>query len=323
MQSRRRRRDRPRVARIDGLVPDLVVRRRRPRDVGRQRHFAVRVEPVCHRRHAEAEVKEAVGPLDHLGFDTARQLQPAAGFRRMTRPQLEQRGVGAGDALEQQLDAPAGGLGRGHARLDHAGVVEDQEIAWPDERRQVGEREVAAPTALDVQQPAAGALGRRRLGDELVRQVELEIARRQDGACGQVVGHGRGSARTCGRRPAEVRPRRLESAPWRAVAPGGRERRTPAILPPRAGPRRCDYVTGTTRGSRPSGTVKRAWPECGILSGGHAGGVCLPAPCGVRYRRRSRPTPPRRGATRPFRRTARQAAGQAAWRRVGSLVQFI
>ena len=60
--------------------------------------------------------------------------------------------------------------------LDDAGVVEDQQVAGPQQAGQVGEAPVMQLAGvIQVQQPAAGAFGGGRLGDELGRQLVVEV----------------------------------------------------------------------------------------------------------------------------------------------------
>ncbi|MPN24079.1 hypothetical protein SDC9_171473 [bioreactor metagenome] len=61
------------------------------------------------------------------------------------------------------------------ARGDHAGVVEHQQVAGSEQARQVGEAAVDVRCAGDVQQAAAGALGRRVLGDQFGGEGEVEV----------------------------------------------------------------------------------------------------------------------------------------------------
>ena len=84
--------------------------------------------------------------------------------------------VGLGDALDQHLDLAAGGLVAVQPGLDDAGVVEDQQVAGPQQAGQVGEAPVMQLAGvIQVQQPAAGAFGGGRLGDELGRQLVVEV----------------------------------------------------------------------------------------------------------------------------------------------------
>ena len=184
MQSGGRRGDGAGMAGIDGLVARLVRGVGSAPDVRRQRDLAVAIEILGERlRSVDGEPEEAVVARDHGRRHAARQVDRAAGARRMARAELEHALVRAEHALQQQLDGAARGLDRAQSRLDHPRVVEDDEVAGGEEAGQVGERAVLDRVAGDVQQAACRAGRRRRLGDELLRQREVEI--------GQAVGaHG-------------------------------------------------------------------------------------------------------------------------------------
>ena len=127
--------------------------------------------------------EEAAVARDHGRRHATRQVDRAAGARRMARAELKHALVHAEHAFQQQLDGAARGLDRAQSRLDHPCVVEDDEVAGGEKAGQVGERAVFDRVAGDVQQAACRAGRRRRLRDELLRQREVEI--------GQAVGaHG-------------------------------------------------------------------------------------------------------------------------------------
>ena len=87
----------------------------------------------------------------------------------MTRAKLEPRLVLRQHSLKQQFDPAARGLARMEPRLDHARVVQHQQVARRDQPWEVGEREVGERVRADVQQATAGALRRGRLRDQLAR----------------------------------------------------------------------------------------------------------------------------------------------------------
>jgi hypothetical protein len=60
-------------------------------------------------------------------------------------------------------------------RLDHARVVENQQVSGCEQARQLGEAAVAKLAAANVQQAAAGAFDRRVLGNQFGRQREVEV----------------------------------------------------------------------------------------------------------------------------------------------------
>ena len=71
---------------------------------------------------------------------------------------------GIDDAFEQHLDLAAAFLVAEKARLDDAGIVEDEQVAGREQRRQVGELAVGEALTADMEHPAAAAFGRRDVG---------------------------------------------------------------------------------------------------------------------------------------------------------------
>ena len=98
-----------------------------------------------------------------------------AGLRLVAGADHRERERRLDDALDQRLDAAAGRLASEQPRLQHARVVEHQQVAGHEQALDVGEREVARRVARDVQQPARRALGQRVLRDQVRRQVEIEV----------------------------------------------------------------------------------------------------------------------------------------------------
>jgi len=158
------------VAEVGGFRPVGAL------DVGRQRHGA---DPLEARqqlagRQCEVERNLAAGPL---GGDRRRELggevDPIA---------LLQLAGRAGESVPQRpADVPVQGhldAGRiapaGEAGRDHPGVVGDQEVAGREQRRQVG-NPVVRQAVAHGQQARRVARTRRALGDQLARQVEIEI----------------------------------------------------------------------------------------------------------------------------------------------------
>ncbi len=136
---------RPSCARIHGLVALLIRAFRRPVDVGRQRHCAVRLEKS---QHVAGELQPEQIPLPCLH---ARGMAPGQPHR--SRPfsvpcwlEVHQRGVRAEHPLEQHLDAAAALLGAENPRGDHARIVEHQQD--PQARAGRENRETGGPDAL-------------------------------------------------------------------------------------------------------------------------------------------------------------------------------
>ncbi len=111
------------------------------------------------------------------------QAQRTARDRRLAGADLRQHRVLVQQALDQHFDLAAAGLVAEEARLDHAGVVEDQQVAGAQVVDQVGELAVIEMRVLRVvacgQQAARGAVGQGGLRDQLGRQIEIEIGQRQ------------------------------------------------------------------------------------------------------------------------------------------------
>ncbi len=89
--------------------------------------------------------------------------------QRVAGTHLHQRALPWQRALEQQFHATAGCPARRQARGQHPGVVEHQQIPGPQQRGQLDELAVGVVSGgpIEHQQAAAGALGQRRLRDQL------------------------------------------------------------------------------------------------------------------------------------------------------------
>jgi len=105
------------------------------------------------------------------------QHDPAAGLGRLAGANLCDGMIPVDDALDHHLDPAAAFLLSEQARLDDAGVVENQQVAGGDQLRQVGKAPVVQRVAVDVQQSAGRALGGRVLGDQFGREREIEIVK--------------------------------------------------------------------------------------------------------------------------------------------------
>jgi hypothetical protein len=77
--------------------------------------------------------------------------------------------------VESDFD-PGGAALAGEPRGDDPGVVVDQHVARPQQRRQVADRAVVQRIALDLQQPRRIARHGGPPGDPLARQLEIEVA---------------------------------------------------------------------------------------------------------------------------------------------------
>jgi hypothetical protein len=156
----------------DGLVALAIGRAVGAFDVRRQRHvaegFELVVEGARELDHATTIGLEHLGDLDLEGGMRALDHQAGAGpgLAAGARQRFPAVSVAAFD--QQQLDAPAVGGVREDPRRDHPSVVDHQQIAGAQQRRQVTDVPVAdRPDRRKVEQTAL-APWRRILGDQLV-----------------------------------------------------------------------------------------------------------------------------------------------------------
>jgi hypothetical protein len=187
VQAGGRRGHRARIAREHRLVAGLVAPLRRAADVWRQRHRAVRLEQRLERVFAgiELELEQVRRARGHGRPGGVGEAQPGSGAGRLAGAHVGEKAPLAGLALDQHLGAPAARLARREPRLDHPGVVEHQQIARRQQLGEIGESAVGQRPAgaVEHQQPARPALGERRLGNELLGQVEVEVARTHGARC--------------------------------------------------------------------------------------------------------------------------------------------
>ncbi|MCY1504708.1 hypothetical protein D9M68_388890 [compost metagenome] len=173
-------------AREHGLVAALVVGRVGVRDVGRQRHVAA----ALHQRirvfagvalEAEAEQRAVfLGPAaQQRGAKAAHHLERGAHGRLLADLHVRDHLVALQHALDQQFELAAGRLLAEQARLDHARVVEDQQVARTKQRGQFLEDAVGRGIAGAVEQTGGGAFGGGVLCHQLGRQMEIEIGKRE------------------------------------------------------------------------------------------------------------------------------------------------
>jgi hypothetical protein len=147
---------------------------------------AVRVEQ---REHVgallEPQPREACVALDHRRLQTVAEDEPRTRARRMARAHLREHFVVREDALDEDFHGAAGRFLAGKTRLVDARVVDDDEIVRPHEPEDVWKLQVLqrAGCAVDMQQPARGALARRRLRDQLAREVVVEVFELHGSGC--------------------------------------------------------------------------------------------------------------------------------------------
>ncbi len=144
-------------------------------DVGWQRHRAMLLEDGVHVGGEGDSVQIALTSL-HCHADAVSHQKLGAGGRRMARADERKRLARGLRALDEDLDLAAGALLPRQPRLDDARVVQDQGVARTHELGEILERQVAQGAArIEVQQAAGGAYRGRMLGDELGRQVVIEL----------------------------------------------------------------------------------------------------------------------------------------------------
>ena len=110
-------------------------------------------------------------------LDAARQHDLGTGLRRLARPHLGKYPTTGQDALDQDLHLATGRLRAAQPRPDHACVIEYQQVVGTEERRQFGESAILE-RRTDHQQPAVTALRSGITRDQLIRQLEIEVAQK-------------------------------------------------------------------------------------------------------------------------------------------------
>jgi hypothetical protein len=97
---------------------------------------------------------------------------------------LHQGAVGVQQALDQDLDLPAGGLGAEKPRVDDSRVVEYDHVVRADPLWKVTKVAVGniARAAIDTKQTARRTLLRWTLSDQLLGQYEVEVIEPHDRA---------------------------------------------------------------------------------------------------------------------------------------------
>ena len=181
------RRHRAGPAREHRLIAPFVVGIVRMRDVRRQRDMTMPLEQR-QRIGPEAQPEQAAVrtvAADHLDLEALATVvtepQPTARARRLAGAHVGQclvRGVGQ-QPLDQHLDRTAALLVTMKTRLDHARVVEDEQVTRVEQLRQLGEDMVDSGQAPRVEQARRAALRGRMLRDQLGRQIEIEVVELQ------------------------------------------------------------------------------------------------------------------------------------------------
>jgi len=82
-------------------------------------------------------------------------------------------------ALHQEFELAAGGFFAEETRLDDARVVEDKQVARPEQRRKVPEDPVHRYVTGTIEKSRGAAFCGGMLGHQFGRQVEIEIGKRE------------------------------------------------------------------------------------------------------------------------------------------------
>ena len=123
-------------------------------------------------------------------------------------------------ALHQHFDLAAARLAPEQPRLDHARVVEDEQVIAIEQFNDVAEVTVGEAPVRNVQQAARGAIGQRMLRDQSCGQIEIEICEPELAFGNGLTGH---KSLASGVRDAARRTCTLGGLNWRAAfgRPGG------------------------------------------------------------------------------------------------------
>ena len=173
VQARRGGGNRPGMFPVHGLIALLVLGVRRARDVRRQRRGAVGVEEFQHAGREPQQV-ELAATLQH-GHGLTVHQERALGMQGLADTHLAERGVGGLDALDQDLGPATGVLDRAQPRLDHAGVVDDEQVVRAQQIDDLPKAPVHDGVAVQFQQPTVRAPRQRPPGDEMFRQAVGEV----------------------------------------------------------------------------------------------------------------------------------------------------
>ena len=156
VQTGRRRGDRAGLARIDRLIARRIVRFCRPRDVRRQRHRAVLFE-VRQRIGAELQLEQIVAATDVVSLHAAGQRYRHVAAQRFARVRMREDAASFEHALEQDLHLPACGLAADDARRNYARIVEHEQVAGAQQRRQIREAQIVHTRSLRAPNAASGS----------------------------------------------------------------------------------------------------------------------------------------------------------------------
>ena len=173
MQARRRRCHGSGFTGINGLVALVIRGLRLALEVGRQRHLAMRVK-IRQQRRREIQPEELAIASGHRRSHAGRKLQPRSLAGCLAGTHLRDRLRLSLQPLDQHFAAPAGFLAAAQPRVDHARIIKYEQIAWPQQQRQVREAAIAQLVA-NLEQAARTSRVRRMAGNQLPRQLVVEV----------------------------------------------------------------------------------------------------------------------------------------------------
>ena len=105
--------------------------------------------------------------------------------------------AGVDDAFDHHLDLAAAFFLTEEPCPDHSRIVEDQQIPRGNELRQIGKLPVMQRFAVHVQQPAGRAFIGWVLGNQLGRQIEIEVVESEHAGNSLRVGRGYACQANC------------------------------------------------------------------------------------------------------------------------------
>ena len=173
--------DRARLLAVDRLIQLAVGVLIRASDIRRQRHMAGRVENGEDIAFVvEAQLEQRLVARHHGGGDALviPQQQLGARLRRFRRAHVRQHAMVVQHALHQHFNLAAADLAAEHARRDHAGIVEHQQVAGFQLIQQIGEYAVRQRPArpVQLQQAACAALGLGIVGNQGFGKFKRKIS---------------------------------------------------------------------------------------------------------------------------------------------------
>ena len=134
-------------------------------------------EPVDIVDAGDFQLEQLLAPRPHHEAAVGLDRQKRAALRRLAGAQPCKHAVGGENALDKDLDATSGRLGSEESAPNDLWVVGDDEVAGTEVFSDVREGAVgdASRPRVEDQQPAVAAPGSRKLRNQLLRQLVVEI----------------------------------------------------------------------------------------------------------------------------------------------------